>query len=254
MRSTHPILGDTVPIFKTQGIRYTPLRSEMRYVHTPTRVAAAIALSALLLVIFMQAQVNRRVSAWKAAQPERMMPLPHAAFLRHAVMGYHQVAADLLWLQAIQAIGGGKVVSDAEWIYRTLDLATDLDPQFVAAYQLGGIALSAKGKRLPLSNALLRKGMRHNPTVWRLPFYAGFNDYFYTQDYASAARHLSRAARLPGRPDFLPGFAARVYVKAGDPRLAIALLQAMIGETQDEEIRNDLIRRRDALLAGQGLP
>ncbi len=226
----------------------------MRRPNTTARITLMVALVAWIFATSVQRQVDARVQAWRTAQPEQMMPLPQSAFLRHAVMGYQQVVADLLWLQAIQAMGGGKIVSGAEWIYRALDLATDLDPQFTTAYQLGGIVLSAGGKRLPLSNALLRKGERYNPTVWQFPFYLGFNDYFYAQDYASAAGHMARAARLPGRPDFLPGFAARVYVKAGDPMLGVALLQAMINETENETIRASLVERRDAILAGQVNP
>jgi hypothetical protein len=212
-------------------------------------MTVTVAIVALIVAVCAQMQADARPHT--ARGPEQIPSLPHPAFLKHAVFGYQQVVSDILWLQAIQAIGGGKIVSGAEWIYRTLDLATDLDPKFTYAYQLGGIVLSAGGNRLPLSNALLRKGARHNPETWQIPFYLGFNAYFYEHDYRAAALYMGAAARLPGRPGFLPGFAARLYVKAGDPRLGVALLQAMINETQDETIRASLTARRDAILADQ---
>jgi tetratricopeptide (TPR) repeat protein len=177
-------------------------------------------------------------------QAQRFMFLPQAEVLKSVSLGYHSVAADFLWLQAIQAMGEKKVTAEAgRWIYRALDILTTLDPQFVRAYEAGGLALCTLVVLPEESNALLEKGMKHNPDVWQLPFYLGINYYFEFGDDEKAAEYVARAARLPGAPEYLSGLAARLYVSAKAPQNAVELLASLYEQTADGEARQVLEQR-----------
>src|SRR5581483_5633258 len=153
---------------------------------------------------------------------ESFVQLPKGEYLKVAVLGYHQLVADLLWLRVVQIIGEHTVTESAyDWVYHALDVVTTLDPKFAYAYQVGGVTLSTLATQPAKANVLLAKGARENPEIWQLPFYIGFNDYFYLNDYKSAAENMARAARIPGRPDFVPKLATRLFVQAGETRTAL---------------------------------
>lgn len=175
---------------------------------------------------------------------QRFMFLPQAHVLRVASLGYHGVAADFLWIQAIQAMGEKKVTEEAgRWIYRVLDILTTLDPKFVRAYEAGGLALCTLVVLPEESNALLEKGMKYNPDVWQLPFYLGINYYFEFGDDAKAAEYVDRAARLPAAPAYLSGLAARLYVSAKAPQNAVELIASLYEQAADGEVRQVLEQR-----------
>ena len=175
---------------------------------------------------------------------EKFVTLPKGEYLKPVVLGYEQLVADIIWLQAIQVIGEDTVTPNGyDWIYHALDVVTTLDPEFSYAYQLGGVTLSVLGRAPEKSNALLLKGMRVNPDIWQIPFYIGFNNFFYLNDYVRAAEFMAKASELPGHPAYLPKLAARLYVQAGDPDVALEFLLRMSKETGDEKVRETLGER-----------
>lgn len=217
-------------------------------------------ISVLALSIYI---VQRQLSIYKGMEKkiEGFAALPKGEYLKAAVMGYEQLTADIIWLQVVQVIGDKTVTPDGyEWIYHALDVVTTLDPKFDYAYQLGGVALSVLGKAPEKSNALLLKGMRENPDVWQIPFYIGFNNFFYLNEYGKAAEYMARASELPGHPEYLPKLASRLYVQAGDPDVALDFLLKMYKESGDEKVRVTLDRRikevtveRDALFLEEAI-
>jgi hypothetical protein len=170
--------------------------------------------------------------------------LPKGEYLKVAVLGYRQAAGDLIWLRAVQHLGEMRQTEQGyRWAYHAIDVVTDLDPQFWFAYLAGGTVLSVWGGMVSEGLDLLIKGMRHNPEVWQLPFYAGY-DYFYEMcDSASGAQYLKIAASLPGAPSYLPKLVARLSVEAGDHAAAVEFLEEFIQRTQDERLREALTVR-----------
>ena len=59
---------------------------------------------------------------------QRFTLLPDGETLKAMSLGFEDVMADIIWLQAIQAIGERCVSDDAgQWIYRAMDIVTTLD-------------------------------------------------------------------------------------------------------------------------------
>lgn len=218
------------------------------------RYAALSAIGVILItsVHLLQGQLDQQ----RAATPklQRFMYLPQGEHLRIAVLGYHQVVADLLWIPVIQAMGERTVSEQAgHWIAHALDVITTLDPKFIRVYEAGGLALTTLVTMPEESNRLLQKGIGHNPDVWELPFLLGFNYYFELHDDLKAAEYIARASRLPKAPVYLAPFAARLYVSARDPEDAIAFLSQVYAQTTEENMKQVLERRLKEVIVERDL-
>lgn len=176
--------------------------------------------------------------------------LPKGDYLKVAVVGYRQIAADLLWLKAVQNLAG-KTQTRQGYLaaYHAVDVLTDLDPQFVHAYQFTGTILGVWAGLVKESVGILTKGVQHNPTVWELPFFLGYDYYYELHDPATAAQYFRTASMLPGAPAYLPNLAARMTVEAGDPNAALEFLQRLYQQTKDEQLREGLATRIREVIA-----
>lgn len=203
----------------------------------------------LALITSLQQNLDRRIDG-QVAKIEQLAQLPGGEYLKPALLGYHHLGADLLWLQLLQ-IWGKKTNTnnEYEWMYHALDVITTLDPQYAYAYYVGGVALTNSANRPDLSNRLLEKGHHNNPSEWNLPFLLGYNYYFALGDAIKGAEYIGRAARTPGAPDFLPGLATRMHAEAGNPDVALQFLEALWKENPDLVVREKLeIRAKEVLM------
>lgn len=213
----------------------------------------------LVATLLLLAAIGLR---WESAQHHdgiadvrsQLRLLPNGDLVKPMVLGYHHVAADLLWLNIVQVLGEREVRhADYEWLFHALTVATTLDPHYVYAYDVGGVALAELAGRVDWSNALLEKGIEANPEAWRLPFQMGFNAFFHQQEYVRAAGYMAIAARLPGRPAYVPELAARLYVEGHQPALALDFLDAMARQTGDVQVLAVLERRKAEVIVERDL-
>jgi hypothetical protein len=198
---------------------------------------------ALVFIVQLQQSLDNRANR-SVAQIEELAQLPRGKYLKPMLLGYHNLGADVLWLRLLQVVGKKRNTADEyEWIYHSLDVITTLDPQYDYAYYAGGVLLTNLANRVDLSNRLLEKGFKENPTVWNIPFLLGYNYYFILGDAAKAAEHIAAAARLEGGPAYLPGLATRMYAEANNPDTALQFLEALRRQTQDSGMREVLEKR-----------
>lgn len=199
----------------------------------------------LIFVLFIASifLLQKHIDTYKdrAEKIEALRLLPPGRYIRPLVLGYNQIAADFIWLKAVQLISEKRISQEGyDWIYHVLDVVTDLDPKFDYAYQVGGIVLATLGDQVDKSNALLEKGLKENPKVWQIPFYLGFNHFFYLKDYKRAADYMSIAGQLPGSPRYVPFLASRLYTQAKDPETGMKFLSRIYENTRDERIRAEI--------------
>ncbi len=178
------------------------------------------------------------------ARAEQLAYLPKGEYLKLAVLGYRQVVADLIWLQAVQHIGAKRDTQlGYTWTYHAVDVLTDLDPTFVPPYQATGLFLGVLAGRQEEGLAILNKGIHHNPSSWQLPFLAGYVSYYELCNPISGSEYLRTAARVPGSPAYLPQLAARMTVESGDPTAALEFLDRFSRSVADERVREALLQR-----------
>jgi hypothetical protein len=114
--------------------------------------------------------------------------VPKASTLRWLSLGHPTLAANLLWLKAVQYIGDPRA-NERGWdkLYPLADVVTDLDPRHGYAYQVAGTLLSTFG-HVPESSAILEKGTRALPDRYILPYLRAFNAFYYDDDWTTAGR------------------------------------------------------------------
>ena len=188
------------------------------------------------------------------ARAEQLAYLPKGEYLRLAVLGYRQVVADLIWLQAVQHIGSKRDTQlGYTWTYHAVDVLTDLDPTFVPPYQATGVFLGVLVGRHEEGVTILSKGIPHNPLSWQLPFLAGYISYYERCDSVAGGRYLQLAAKVPGAPAYLPKLAARMTVESGDPDAALEFLDRFSRTVTDERVRDTLSQRMKEIVQEKDL-
>lgn len=207
----------------------------------------------LALLLALQAGIQHRfVSRFPERNMENLLYLPTGQGLKVVSMGFQSLLADVLWMKAIGYFGGHNLTDrNYPWLYHILDQVTDLDPLFRHPYIFGGVVLSVVADSTEESVALLRKGMDYHPDDWRLPFYIGFNYFYYLKDPVRAAEYIQVAASLPARPQYLPYLAASLMTKVGRLEAAITFLETVAANATEDYVRDHIALKIEALREGR---
>ena len=204
----------------------------------------------LLGSILLAALLERRGAG--ATVREEWLFLPEAAQLKPMLLGFHGVAADLLWIQIVQYVGT-HVETDMKFpqLSKALELTTSLDPRFLEPYRLGGLFLLYFARQPQAAVSLLERGAAANPDRWELPHDLGRYYYLEVQDYDRALQWWERAAKLPDRPDYLPRFVARLYARTGQMETVLDLWSELYRTAQNDSVRSLALQEIERLKAGQ---
>ena len=213
-----------------------------------------IAISACLIIallgsLFVAALLESRGA--QATAGDGWLLLPEARYLKPMLLGFHGAAADLLWIQIVQYVGT-HVETDMKFpqLAKALDLATSLDPPFLEPYRFGGLYVLYLARQPEAGVSLLEKGAAANPDRWELPHDLGRYYYLERRDYPRALVWWQRAAKLPGRPDYLPRFVARLYAKTGHEETALELWLDLYRTAQNDFLRSLALQEIERLKAG----
>ena len=215
-----------------------------------------IAISACLIIallgsLFVAALLESRGA--QATAGDGWLFLPEARYLKPMLLGFHGAAADLLWIQIVQYVGT-HVETDMKFpqLAKALDLATSLDPPFLEPYRFGGLYVLYLARQPEAGVSLLEKGAAANPDRWELPHDLGRYYYLERRDYPRALVWWQRAAKLPGRPDYLPRFVARLYAKTGHEETALELWLDLYRTAQNDSLRSLALQEIERLKAVNG--
>lgn len=189
-----------------------------------------------------------------AEREELAPPLPAAA-LKLLSLEYHDLVADLLFSRTMSFHGGKlnrreRIDQDtSQAIYRRLDAASALDPYFVDPYYFGQSALAWEAHMPREANALLDRGRIHRRDDWVMPFFMGFNAFYFLGDNAAAGRYLMDSAGRPDSPPFVGLLAGRLAAKGGTTDVAVAFLD-QFAEQLDDPASKSLVRLHADALRG----
>ncbi len=218
----------------------------------PARISCIAVLLAFGLLVGAVIPLHRQALARAGVSlEERIWLLPPPAALRVASLGFHGMAADLVWLLTIQYFGG-HVSTDLQFpeLRRMLETVVALDPHFVEVYSLGALFLNYFAKDVRGAVQLLEAGARANPTRWELPHDLARTYYLDLRDNRQALHWFEVTDRLPGRPHYVPRFIARLYAATGERETALELWQAMRDSATSEWVR-EMATQEIAKLEGQ---
>jgi tetratricopeptide (TPR) repeat protein len=215
--------------------------------------------AALLLVTMFTGSVFalRQVQTLRGKEStlEEVLYLPSGKMLKRMSLGYSGLLANIYWTRAVQYFGAkhGQRSARYDLLAPLLNITTDLDPQLIVAYETGSIFLA---QRLPegagqpdQAAALIEKGIRENPTQWRLYFSLGFIHYLDRKDYKAAAEAFRRGSEVPGALPWMKVMAARMAERGDDPATAFELWKAVYENNKDATIRDTALRHIVSLQA-----
>jgi tetratricopeptide (TPR) repeat protein len=183
----------------------------------------------------------------RAPDTERLLYVRDDGTARHLALSFKGLAADLYWIRTIQDFGRDRrLPASADrfaLLQPLLDLTTSLDPYFSIAYRYGAIFLgSDEGARRPdEAIALLEKGLKATPDHWQYAYDIGFTAYLWQSDYKTAGLWFTRAADMPGAPEWIRPLAATTLAQGGDRATARSLLTQLASAAQ-EYLRKDATR------------
>jgi tetratricopeptide (TPR) repeat protein len=165
---------------------------------------------------------------------------------RRMSLGFNGLAADWYWLRSLQYVGGkavahgGRVALDdvgalgVKGLGPMLERATTLDPQFLAAYEFGAVVLPSVDEEAAVK--LLEKGVRENPSEWRLYHDLGYI-HWQAGRYGEAARVYAAGARVAGAPAWMHAMAAQMEADGGGRAVAREMYRRLYDESSDEQVK-----------------
>jgi tetratricopeptide (TPR) repeat protein len=163
----------------------------------------------------------------------QMLYLPSGKYLKPISFGYHALLSDFVYLWSIQYYGDPIFSPKMEYLKHTYDIITDLDPNYIDAYQTGALFMFYEGRNPAAGLELLDRGLQKNPNEWILPADAGFYCYMNLKDKARAIEYFNKVTKIPTAPAQAKRFLAGMHFQIGDRRIAYDLWKEVY-ETADK--------------------
>lgn len=218
-----------------------------------------VMLLGLALLYPMQRWIDR--SSPRDTTREEKLYFASGLAIKKMSLGLSALAADIYWIRTVQYFGRKVIDSGVtgasgatkdirmDLLAPLLNIVVSIDPHHIPAYHFGAIFLPERD--LPAATALLEKGIRENPNLWRL-----YQDlaYIYWQagnatqgdeqvrSYAKAAEWYDKGAGVEGAPSWMKDLAGMMMMKGGSREAARAVYSAYL-TSDDENIRRQAIDR-----------
>jgi len=216
--------------------------------------ARQIFLFALIACLTGSVLVQRSLDQLRPASTlEEVLYIPSSKIIKRMSLGFAPLVADIYWTRAVQYFGARHIENANQYklLYPLLDIATDLDPYLIPAYEFGSIFLTQpppRGAGEPLKAVdLLKKGIQQNPDSWRLYQGLGFVYYMELKDYPAAGRAF-------GAHPFLKIMAAKTLAKGRDYEVSRMLWQAIYETSGDALVRDGALKHIHALQVDLEVP
>lgn len=202
----------------------------------------------LLLAVYSFYRVDRmrRIQAL----PPKLLLLPSKEMTRVISFGYKLLTSELIFFDSMFFIGSLEEppdLSTSREISHTMDTVAYLDPYNMDGYYFAQGVMSWNRTLMEPLNSLLRRGMAHRTWDWQLPFFYGFNQFYFLNRPREAAVYLQKAYELNPGNEFLPTLIARLYYQADATEVAIEFLEKMIRNSNNEKLRQWMTVRLEAL-------
>ncbi len=214
----------------------------------------AVMLASLILIIPIYGRLISYISG-KPAE-EKLGYLPQKQILRIAAMEYKPLISEWLFFKVITYYGGKFdtekpfAKKDIEYfnMYRFLDASTYIDPYNIDSYYFSEAVFTWGLGRIKEVDYLLERGLKYRTWDFYLPFFLGFNNFYFLKDYKKAAQYMEQAARITG-DSLYTNLAARFLYESDETGIAISFLKFMIDKTWNQKVKQTLEIRLKALEA-----
>lgn len=177
-----------------------------------------------------------------------------SSFVRPLSLDYKGIVSDYLLFKFMAFIGGRlDSIQDYKseyWGYTVeiLDVITDLDPYFFDAYLYTEMFLTWQASNYEEAIRILKKGMKYIDDDYRIPYYIGFNYFYFLKDNVNSSKYIMEAAKIaPPSRYYLANLSARLSLYNDNHKIGIMFLEDLVKNTTNQWIRNEYIMRINTL-------
>jgi len=194
-----------------------------------------------LLLFFYGTLFALQENRFSEGSQQLTYPLPPV--IQKIALGYlRQLGGEMQFIKASVFYGGVKPGRDpleyAEPLAQHFTAAATLHPQFIDTYFLCQSTLPyINNDYARYANTVLAQGMTALPDNFVLPFFAGFNHFYFLDEPLEAAQLFHLAAQRPNAPPILDHLANILSAEGGDIYAALIGLRGMYANEKEEQIK-----------------
>lgn len=182
----------------------------------------------------------------QSKRTETVHYLPQIEILNILSLDYKGLISKLLFFKTLVYYGehmDSRIMPDWKWMYQILNASTILDPYNIDSYYFTQAVLTWDANLIKETNLILERGEKYRAWDFFMPFFLGFNYFYFLKDNKNAALYFEHAARInPALIDY----AIRFHYKANEIPLAISILRKMHDDIKNEDIRKQIMQRINA--------
>jgi tetratricopeptide (TPR) repeat protein len=180
----------------------------------------------LLLIAFLMAaaaaftalKVRTDKVARETLPGSSIIYIPSGKFLKYATFGYRALAADAIYLWAIQYYSTPTIDDRFDHLDHIFAIINELDPRYQDPYEVGALIAVQEARNPAAAFAILDRGAANNPDQWVYPFDAGHVAMMTLKDFPLAEKYFEQCMKIPGAPEFVERLRANAIFKKGDLR------------------------------------
>jgi len=160
-------------------------------------------------------------------------------------LGFNNFVGDLLLFNAVSYFGANFNKKDGiPWFTHMCKLVIHLDPLARGSAEFCS-TLNTWVLEKPLeSKLLLDQVIEKDPGHWRYWYLRGFTNWYFLDDLEAAKNDFVEASKIPAAPSFLASLASKLIAKNENPRMALAFLDDMIKNSENESGKKALLEKR----------
>ena len=155
------------------------------------------------------------------------------------IIGFKNLTADLLWIDAIQYIGDSKNAKEGYKKFpKIVKRIINVDRNFIYAYQSGSVILMCVLKNTQEAINILKEGIKYNPHYGQFHLYLGAFTYLNIENYSKTIELLEYAVyKLEDHPYILERLLGNLYLKVGEMEKAKKLWWWLLSYSKDQGSR-----------------
>lgn len=154
------------------------------------------------------------------AEKSVFVALPSGKTLKVLSFGFQDMAADMLYIWAIQFYSTYHYNNRFDYLEQVFNTITDLAPKYREVYIVGSWIMALEAEDIEMTIRLLDKGSRNMENEWIFDYESAFYCYKNLKDYPRAVNYFKKAAARPGSPSFIKRRHAHLVYMEDDPRKA----------------------------------
>ncbi len=182
--------------------------------------------AAFLLVVFLLAtaaafaalKVRTDKVVRRGLPGSSIIYIPSGKFLKYATFGYRALAADAIYLWAIQYYSTPTIDDRFDHLDHIFAIINELDPRYQDPYEVGALIAVQEARDTRAAFAILDRGAANNPDQWVYTLNAGHMAMMTLKDFPLAEKYFEQCMKIPGAPDFVERLRANAMFKKGDLR------------------------------------